>query len=274
MKNTRVLLITALAIIFGLAAGYSALRYLNTRPEVVQVAADNETVSAVLAARDLPLGKSLEDEDLRLIEWPAQALPLGVARTKEEVIGQSLITDVRANEVILASKLDQEGLLGILPLIEPGMRAMSISVDQVVGVAGFVTPQTKVDVILVMQPQGSTDMTSKIILQNVQALAAGETIQKTEDGSPVVVPVVTVLVTPDEAEKLALASQEGMIRLALRNTLDLETVETAGERRSRLFTGVAGSYSRANLRTGSTVPTAQESIMQIYRGGVRTLIRY
>ena len=99
MKNTRVLLITALAIIFGLAAGYSALRYLNTRPEVVQVAADNETVSAVLAARDLPLGKSLEDEDLRLIEWPAQALPLGVARTKEEVIGQSLITDVRANEV-------------------------------------------------------------------------------------------------------------------------------------------------------------------------------
>jgi pilus assembly protein CpaB len=144
----------------------------------------------------------------------------------------------------------------------------------VVGVAGFVTPQTRVDVILIMTPVGGSDPVSKVILQNVQALAAGAEIQETEDGRPVTVPVVTVLVTPAEAEKLALASNEGEIRLAFRNTLDMESVETGGERASRLFAGTESSLARPTVRTGSTAPTARESIIEIYRGGVRTLVSY
>jgi pilus assembly protein CpaB len=275
MKTTRVLLILALAILCGLAAGYAALRYLSERSAPVTLASSRgETVPVVLASQDLPLGRVLEDEDLRVVEWPGGALPEGFAGSKEELVGQSLIADVRTNEAILASKLAHSGLRGIIPLIQPGMRALSIRVDQVVGVAGFVTPQTRVDVILIMTPSGSEDPVSKVILQNVQALAAGEEIRETEDGRPVTVPVVTVLVTPEEAEKLALASHQGELRLALRNTLDLESVVTAGERRSRLFAGGEAPLARPTARTGAAAPTTQESIIEIYRGGVRTLVAY
>ena len=273
MKSTRLFLILALATLFGLAAGYSALRYLSDRPTPI-VSARGETVSVVLATRDLPLGTVLEDSHLKAVEWPAGALPSGFATTGEELVGRSLIAEVRTNEAILSSKLADSGLRGIIPLIPSGMRAMSIRVDQVVGVAGFVTPQTKVDVILIMTPVGGSDPVSKVILQNLQALAAGEEIRETEDGRPVTVSVVTVLVTPAEAEKLALAANEGVIRLALRNTLDMEPVETAGERASRLFAGAESPLARPTVRTGATAPTARESIIEIYRGGVRTLVSY
>jgi pilus assembly protein CpaB len=275
MKTTRVLLILALAVISGLAAGYAALRYLSDRPMPVMVSSSRgETVPVVLAARDLPLGSVLEDTDLRVVDWPAGVVPAGFAGSKDELVGRSLVAEVQTNEAILATKLAELGLRGIIPLIPPGMRALSIRVDQVVGVAGFVTPQTRVDVILIMTPVGGSDPVSKVILQNVQALAAGAEIQETEDGRPVTVPVVTVLVTPAEAEKLALASHEGEIRLALRNTLDMESVETGGERASRLFAGTESSLARPTVRTGSTAPTARESIIEIYRGGVRTLVSY
>jgi pilus assembly protein CpaB len=275
MKTTRVLLILGLAAISGLAAGYSALRYLSERPAAMTVSSSGgESVPVVLASRDLVLGQVLEEADLRLVEWPAGAVPTGFAGSKEELVGRSLMTDVQANEAILSGKLADSGLRGIVALIPPGMRAMSIRVDQVVGVAGFVTPQTKVDVILIMRPPGSQDPMSKVILQNLQAVAAGQEIQEAPDGKPVTVTVVTVLVTPEEAERLALASSEGDIRLALRNTMDLESVETGGERASRLLAGGWAPAARPVVRTGSTAPTAQESIIEIYRGGVRTLVSY
>ncbi len=274
MKNTRVLLIFALAAIFGLAAGYSALNYLRNRPAVVEVTPGGETVSAVLASRDLGLGTVLEDSDLQVVEWPAEAVPMGLASSKEELIGRSLIAEVRANEAVLATKLADSDQVGIIPLIPAGMRAVSVATDDVISVSGFVTPQTRVDVILVMQPPGSSDVMSKVILQNVQAIAAGEEIRKSEDGTPVSVPVVTLLVTPAEAERLALAELEGDIRLALRNTLDIEAVETPGERSSRLFAGSLSRIPRPASRGVVSVPTVQESIIEIYRGGARSLIRY
>ena len=275
MKNSRMLLILALAIIFGLAAGYSALRYVSARPSTVTASPRGETVLVVLAARDLPLGTILADTDLRVVEWPTGAVPLGFAGSKEELVGRSLLTNVQANEAVLSGKLADSGQIGIIPLIPTGMRALSIAVDQVAGVAGFVTPQTTVDVILIMTPPGSQDAVSKVILQNVQALAAGEEIRETEDGRPVTVPVVTVLVSPSDAEKLALAENQGDLRLALRNTLDIEAVATTGERTSRLFSGTLSSRARGVVRAGSTASTsARESIIEIYRGGVRTLISY
>ncbi len=274
MKSTRLLLILALAALFGLAAGYSALRYLSDRPTPVVPTARREMVSVVLAAQDLPLGTILEDGHLKTVEWPAGTVPSGFTGTREELVGRSLITDVRTNEAILASKLADSGLRGLIPLIPPGKRAVSVRVDDVVSVAGFVTPQTKVDIILVMKPEGSNDTMSKVILQNVQALASGQQIRETEDGQAITVNVLTVLVTPEEAEKLTLAAQEGHLRMALRNTLDLEQVETAGERASRLFAGAGPAQARPTARTGATAPTTQESIIEIYRGGVRTLIAY
>jgi len=273
MQNTRMLLILALAIVCGLAAGYAALQYLDDRPPTIVATAEGETVPVVLASQDLPLGTVLAEEDLRVVEWPAGAVPIGFANTRAELVGESLIHDVSENEPILATNLAGEGLRGLIPLIEPGMRALSVRVDEVVGVAGFVTPGTRVDIILIMTPPGGSDPVSKVILQNIQALAAGQQIQETEDGEPITVTVVTVLVTPEQAEKLALAAQEGKIQMALRYTLDTESVETLGERKSQLFAGAAGS-GRATTRSGSAPLSPRENIIEIYRGGVRTLISY
>jgi pilus assembly protein CpaB len=279
MKNTRMLLILALAVISGLGAGYSALNYLGDRstPLTPDGDGDPETQPVVLASRDLPLGKVLDETDLIQVEWPAATVPSGFAATTEELVGRSLLAGVQANEVILASKLADAGLYGIVPLIPEGMRALAVKVDEVVGVAGFVTPQTRVDVILIMTPPGGREPISKVILQNIQALAAGQQIQETEDGTPITVTVVTVLVTPEEAERLALAATEGRIQMALRNTLDQEDVVTSGERASRLFAGV-GSAARggaATMNRSTPIPaTPQESIIEIYRGGARTLISY
>jgi pilus assembly protein CpaB len=270
------LLIMALAIISGLGAGYSALNYLgeNSTPLLASGNGSKDSQPVVLASRDLPLGKVLEEEDLMIVDWPGATVPAGFASSSEELLGRSLIANVQTNEVILATKLADSGLYGLIPLIPPGMRALSVKVDEVVGVAGFVTPQTFVDVILIMTPPGSREAVSKVILQNIQALAAGQEIQETADGSPITVTVVTVLVTPEEAERLALAAKEGRIQMALRNTLDQEEVETSGERTSRLFTGRIAARSRSVVRSTSTPTTPQESIIEVYRGGARTLISY
>jgi len=276
MKNNRLLLIIALAVISGLGAGYSALRYLNQRPTTLPGAGTErqETQPVVLASRDLALGTVLSEADLIVVDWPSKTVPAGFAGSVEELVGRSLIDNVQANEVILVTKLADTGLLGMIPLIPAGMRAMSVRVNDVVGVAGFVTPQTRVDIILIMTPPGTRDPVSKVILQNIQALAAGQEIRETEDGSPVTVTVVTVLITPEEAERLALATREGEIQMALRNTLDQETVETSGERASRLFVGRAPAGNRPVVRSSSAPATPQESIIEIYRGGARTLISY
>jgi len=276
MKNTRMLLILALAVICGLGAGYSALQYLNDRPSAVLPAGSGnpETEPVVLASRDLTLGAVLTEADLLTVEWPAKAVPTGYSSSPEELVGRSLVANVSANEAILSNKLADTGLLGLIPLIPSGMRALSVKVDEVIGVAGFVTPQTRVDIILIMTPLGSREPVSKVILQNIQALASGQQIQETEDGQPIIVTVVTVLVTPEEAEKLALAAKEGRIQMALRNTLDQETVETSGERASRLFAGSAATRPRPVVRSSATQASPQESIIEIYRGGARTLISY
>lgn len=275
MRRKRTLLALALAIVSGLVAGIATIRYLEDRPtSLLASESEAETQPVAVAARDLGVGDVLEAEDVKLVDWPAGSVPSGYAGSSSEVIGRSLIAEVSVNEPLMATKLADTGLYGLVPLIPAGMRALSVRVDEVVGVAGFVTPKTRVDVILTMTVPGGRDPTSKVILQNVQTLAAGQEIQENEEGEPMTVTVVTVLVTPDEAEKLTLASSQGKIQMALRNTLDLETVETSGQFASRLFTGTSAPGSRRVVRSGPTNSTSSESIIEMYQGGVRTLISY
>ena len=275
MKTKRVFLILTLAIVSGAVAGYSALRYLQDRPgTLVAAEAPTEAVPVVIAVRDVGLGEVLTEADLQVVDWPGAAVPSGYARNTAEVVGRGVISDIRTNEPILGAKLaDAAAGGGLPPLIPQGMRAMSVRVDDVIGVAGFVTPQTRVDVILTVTPPGSQDPVSKVILQNVQTLAAGTEIQRNDQGEPMKVTVVTVLVDPEEAEKLALSANQGRIQMALRNTLDLETVETDGERIRGLLSGTARP-GRATVRVGTTGPASTPGIIEMYQGGVRTLISY
>lgn len=276
MRQKRTLLALALAIVSGLVAGIATLRYLQDRPTPLLASESRaETQPVAVAARDLGVGDVLKVEDVKLVDWPAGSVPGGYAGSTAEVIGRGLIAEVSVNEPIMATKLADTGLYGLVPLIPAGMRALSVRVDEVVGVAGFVTPRTRVDVILTMTVPGGRDPISKVILQNVQTLAAGQEIQENDEGEPMTVTVVTVLVTPDEAERLTLASSQGKIQMALRNTLDLETVETSGQYASRLFTSTSGPRAQAqSVRSGPTRPTSSESIIEMYQGGVRTLISY
>ena len=138
-------------------------------------------------------------------------------------------------------------------------------------VAGFVTPGTRVDVLLTVTPRGAPEPVTQVIMQNIEALAAGQVIQRDEDGTPMVVSVLTVLVTPEQAEELAMAAGQGRIQLALRNYMDLEEVVTEGSRMSELM-GTVRARPRRTVVSGSQPDPG--GIIEFYRAGVRTLISY
>jgi pilus assembly protein CpaB len=178
------------------------------------------TKKVVVASANLSLGRQLRREDLATLDWPAAAAPEGAFEDPQAIVDRGLIVSVVKNEPILPAKLaSKEAGAGLPPIIPPGKRAMSVRVNEVIGVAGYVLPGTRVDVVATANPSSrSEDITTKVVLQNVEVLAAGTRLeQDTPDGKPMQVTVVTLLVTPDESERLTLASTEGKIQLALRN---------------------------------------------------------
>lgn len=282
MKRKRLLIVLALALVTGSVAGYLALSYLaaRTRPLVAQ---SNKGQVAV-AARDLPVGSILRTEDIRVIDWPGDAVPAGYATSSAEIVGRGVITPLKTNEPVLASNLADKEAGGGLPIVIPeGMRGLSVKVDEVIGVAGFVLPNTRVDVLLTMTlPGQNADAITRILLQNVEVLTAGQTIQRDAEGKPITVNVVTLLVTPAQAETLALAAGRGEIQLALRNGLDMDTVRTSGVRQANLLGGVPATRSQV-VRAVTVAPTRRAparstgsntgngNVVETYRGGVRTL---
>jgi pilus assembly protein CpaB len=207
-------------------------------------------------------------------------VPAGSFSKPEDLIGRGLIMPVMTNEPFLPVKLaSKEAGAGLPPVIPEGQRALSVRVNDVVGVAGYVLPGTRVDVVATMNPtQNQTDITSKVILTNVQVVAAGTKIEQDDKNKPVQVAVVTLLVNPDEAEKLTLASTEGKIQLALRNPLDQGAPETPGIRPGTLL----GLVKAAPVKVASTgtrkpgVPVTQQTMapsfptVEIIRGEKRT----
>jgi pilus assembly protein CpaB len=271
----------ALALASGGTAAYLAMRYIRQQATPL-MAAQPRNASVVVAARNLPVGSVLEARDVKTIEWVGSALPPGFIGNPEQAISRGLITAVSENEPILDGKLAAQGIGGGLPIIvEPGMRAFSMAVDQIVGVAGWVLPQTRVDVLLTMSDiQGNKEPATKVIMQNVRTLAAGQSIQQDKEGKPQAVGVVTFLLTPEQAETLALASGQGRIQLALRNTLDTSLVQTKGTRTSALMGRIGNTPAtpaRAARRTDAVRVAAPEpaaTIIEVYRGGQRTLQKF
>lgn len=229
MARIRVFIVLALAVAAGGTFAYGTYQYMQNVPKSVS-ATSIPTSAVIVAAQDLQIGAALRQEDLRAIQWPSNAVPAGSFGKPEDLIGRGLIMPVMTNEPFLPSKLaSKEAGAGLPPVIPEGQRALSVRVNDVVGVAGYVLPGTRVDVVATVNPtQNQIDVTSKVILTNVQVLAAGTRIEQDEKNKPIQVSVVTLLVNPDEAEKLTLASTEGKIQLALRNPLDKTAPLTYG----------------------------------------------
>lgn len=261
----------------GILAGYVALVYVSEQPAPLE-AAVTASRTAVVANRDLPAGSIIRREDVKTVSWPGSAVPKGYATDAGEVVGRGVIADVRENEPLLGSKLAQREAGGGLPITIPeGMRAVSVRVDEVVGVAGFVLPGTRVDVLATVMPgTDRAQTTTRIILQNVRALAADQRHQQEVEGEPKYVTVVTLLLTPEEAEILTLAATEGRIQLALRNTLDSGETNTPGRR----ITSLVSAQPDAPRRTPAARPRAPTAspetgpVIESYEGGRRTLLRF
>ena len=219
-------LLAGLAAMLASVMVYSALK----RREAEVQNAMSHNVEVVVAAMDLPLGTKIEIGEVKTARWSADSLPDGSYTDPKQVIGSYVKNSLVANEPIVQAKLfTGDKTAGVMPLLIPfGMRAVSVPVDEVSDVAGFVLPHTRVDVLVATQSEGAGDKAfSKVILQNVEVLAVAQEVEQKKD-EPEIVKVVTLLVTPQESERLALASHSGTLRLAMRNYNDNKIVLTSG----------------------------------------------
>jgi pilus assembly protein CpaB len=220
--NTNRLLI---GLVIALVVAFVLSSFVYKQFQKASIVKPTSTQTLVVAAVPLPLGTRLDASNTRLIQWPANQQVAGMFTRVEDVTNRAIITPLAGNEPILEAKLSpKESGAGMPSTIPEGMRALSIAVNEVVGVAGFVIPGTTVDVlvtgrVLGASSGGSTNIT-RTILENVRVLASGQKIEPDRDGKPQTVAVITLLVSPDDATKLTMASMQGKIQLALRNTID------------------------------------------------------
>jgi pilus assembly protein CpaB len=237
MRNKRLLFVMGSAAVFGLLAAFSVSRYLS------DAQANTRNMNSVVVAKvDIPLGTKVAAEQLSTVQFPSNAIPEGTFDNAEKLVGRVTVTNVAAREPVTDFKLAPEGSAGGLSAVIPaGYRAMTVKVDDVIGVAGFLQPGTMVDVLTVIEQPGSTmsgNPISKIVLQNVKVLASGQNLDKPKDEREAdAVKAVTLQVTPEQAEKLALASTEGKLRLVLRNGIDQDDEQTTGADKKSLLTG-------------------------------------
>lgn len=233
-------LLTILFCAFLVAAGCSFLVYRIVGKSVA-VAHKSATTRVVGAAADLKLGTILTSANLATVDI-AGPLPKGAILKPEDAIGRGVVSDLIQGEAILESRLAPKGSGGgLAATIKQGMRACAVKVDEVVGVAGFVTPGMRVDVLISGDPPGPVDpkvgTKVKTLLQNIAVLSAGTDIQKDAEGKPQQVHVVNLLVSPEQAEVLSLASNHTQIQLVLRNPLDTNVSEVPGSAMANLFAG-------------------------------------
>jgi pilus assembly protein CpaB len=229
--------ISVLVFAFVVAAGASLLLY-RLMAARVPAKASVPTAKVILAARNLELGAMIKDSDLKAGDWTG-APPQGAILKKEDAIGRGVVSAMFDGEPILESRLAPKGAGAGLPsMIPPGMRAVAVHVNEVVGVAGFVVPGMRVDVLISGNPpqgNGGQGTLTKTLLQNIEVLSAGQEFKKDVEGKPISVPVINLLVTPQQAEQLALAAGQTSIQLVLRNPLDTQVAKTNGAAVAQLF---------------------------------------
>lgn len=233
--NRRLLIILLCAFLVAAGASYLVYRMAGNQ---MRASIQKPAVRIVVAARDLQIGTLIKDTDLKAGDWVGP-VPKGSITKAETAVGRGVLSTIYEGEPIMDNRLAPEGSGGgLAATIKPGMRACAVKVDEVVGVAGFVVPGMRVDVLVSGVAPGAPPADGpkvKTILQNIEVLSAGTNIQKDNEGKPVQVPVVNLLVTPEQAELLSLASNQTKIQLVLRNPLDNQTTTPPGIAMASLF---------------------------------------
>ena len=237
MRNRRLILALTGAVLCGLLGVTLVTRYIAN----IQ-AYTRDLGEVVVAKTEIPLGEKITAEQLSLLPMPNGSVPEGAFRKASEVVGRVAITRIGVREPVTLSKLAPEGTEGGLSAVIPqGYRAMTVKVDDVVGVSGFIMPGSFVDVVAVIVPPGenqSKGPTSKIVLQSIKVLASGPKIDTPENQrTPSEVRSVTLQVTPEQAEKLVLAANAGKLQLVMRNYTDQDDAATRGANKNSLLVG-------------------------------------
>src|SRR6266404_6167791 len=236
MRNKRFFFVLAGALLFGLLAAISVSRYLSSAQ------AYTKNLNGVVVAKvAIPLGTKIIPEQLMVVQFPAESMPDGAFQSIEKLAGRVAVLNIAPREPITEARLAPEGTAGGLSAVIPeGYRAMTVKVDDVVGISGFIMPGTLVDVVVVIDPgdKSTQDPISKIVLQNIKVLANGQNIDKPENQRDAnSVKAVTLLVLPEQAEKLALATSEGKLQLVMRNSIDQGDEQTKGIDKRTLLNG-------------------------------------
>jgi pilus assembly protein CpaB len=272
MNRTRLLMIGALALALGAFVSLFVYKNLQGRgPSAIEAGAD-----VVVAADDIQVGARVEEHDVRIARFPASGLPAGAYAKRSQVMGRGVIIPISRGEFILPSKLAPENAGSGLPsLIPPGMRAVSVRVNEVVSVAGFVGPGTRVDVLLTGTPNGSSESQTTTVLQNVAVIASGHTLERSATGEAQNTPVITLLASPEDAERLTLASSEGKIQLSLRNPLDTHQDSVEAANAKGLYKGGTPAVAPPHVTTRpvkqhqkTEQPPASPSVLsiEVYQG--------
>jgi pilus assembly protein CpaB len=237
MRNKRLVIAVLAAVAFGLIAAFSVSRYLANAQEYTR-----NLSNVVIAKTDIEVGERIIAEQLTVAQFPRSVAPDGTYRDVDKLVGRVAVTKISAREPLTESRLAPEGTAaGLSAIIPEGYRAMNVRVDDVVGISGFIMPGTLVDIVVVIEPPDNTqnrERISKIVLQNIKVLANGANLDKPKNEKEAErVKTVTLQVTPDQAEKLALASSEGRLQLVMRNSIDQNDEVTPGANKRSLLAG-------------------------------------
>jgi pilus assembly protein CpaB len=192
----------------------------------------------IVASRPLPLGVVVAADAIKTTQVPERYFPRGGFSRKEDVLERPVVSAIEADEPIVEARIGAKGSgIGLGPMIPPGFRAIAVRVNDVVGVAGFVLPGMRVDVLVTGNPPNREETMTATVLQNIPVLSAGQAIQADAKGQPISAAVVSLLVNPEQAEALTLANTEGHIQLVLRNTTDHQMAKTSGRHLHDLYPG-------------------------------------
>jgi pilus assembly protein CpaB len=247
-RQTRTFIVVAIAVVAATVASYGTYRALSRiPPKPVEM----PTKKAVVAAKQMPLGTLITRDSVKVVDWPAQTPLQGGFSTIDEVANRGLITSVVENEPISENKLaPKEAGAGLAPTIAAGMRAISLRVNEVIGVAGFVVPGSRVDIVTILANKANNssaaDTISRVVVSNVTVLSAGTRYDQDEartDGKAIRSTVVTVMVSPIDADRIALAQSQGELMLTLRHPLDVEPTDPRGVRLAALYAGAGADDS-------------------------------
>lgn len=251
--NRRFIPVLLFALVVAAAASFLVYHLVLTHVLAAGTQAA-PTQRLLVAAHNLEVGALIQDADLKWIR-SADAVPAGAINDAQQAIGRGVVATIYEGEPIASARLAAKGAgAGLAAMIPVGERAVALKVDEVVGLAGFVVPGMRVDVIIAGNPgstPNSNGVLSRTVLQNIQVLSAGQKIEKSTDGKPEEAQVVNLLVTPDQAEVLSLASNETKVQLVLRNPLDTKEETTHGTSVAALF---GQSVTAVPVRTSAVAP--------------------